>query len=75
MFLKGYPMKGVMRFGKKGKLSPRYIGLLPIVKRIGKVTHKLDLPEDVKAIHPIFHESLLKKYILDEFHALKSESV
>ena len=55
-------MKGIMRFDKKGRLAPRYIGPFPIVKKIEKVTYKLELPEDLKAIHPVFHVSLLKKY-------------
>ena len=44
VFLKVAPMKGVMRFDKKGKLSPRYIGPYLITERIGKVAYKLDLP-------------------------------
>ena len=75
VFLKVSPMKGVMRFGKKGKLAPRYIGPFPIVKRIGKVAYKLDLPESLKAIHPVFHVSLLKKYVPDESHILKDEPI
>ncbi|WMV09953.1 hypothetical protein MTR67_003338 [Solanum verrucosum] len=54
-------MKGVMRFGKKGKLSPRYIGPYRISKRIGKVAYELELPQELAAVHPIFHISMLKK--------------
>ena len=68
-------MKGIMRFGKKGKLAPRYIGPFPIVKRIGKVANKLELLESLKTIHPAFHVSLLKKYVPNESHILKSESM
>ena len=68
-------MKGIMKFGKKGKLVPRYIGPFPIVKRVRKVTYKLDFPEDLKPIHLIFHVSLVNKHILDESYVLKSDSV
>ncbi|WMV29694.1 hypothetical protein MTR67_023079 [Solanum verrucosum] len=54
-------MKGVMRFGKKGKLSPRYIGPYRISKRIGKVAYELELPQELVAVHPVFHISMLKK--------------
>ncbi|XP_059281553.1 uncharacterized protein LOC132035295 [Lycium ferocissimum] len=58
-------MKGVMRFGKKGKLSPRYIGPYQIVRTIGKVAYELDLPADLGAVHPVFHVSMLRKCIGD----------
>ena len=74
VFLKVSSMKGIMRFCKKGKLVLRYIGPFPIVKRFKKVTYKLDLPKDLKAIHLIFHVSL-SKYILDESYVLKSKLI
>ena len=58
-------MKGVMRFGKKGKLSPRYIGPYQIVRRIGKVAYELELPADLGGVHPVFHVSMLRKCIGD----------
>lgn len=58
-------MKGVMRFGKKGKLSPRYFSPYQIVRRIGKVAYELDLPADLEAVHPVFHVSMLHKYVGD----------
>ncbi|WMV46209.1 hypothetical protein MTR67_039594 [Solanum verrucosum] len=54
-------MKGVMRFGKKGKLSPRYIGPYRISKSIGNVAYKLELPQELAAVHPVFHIFMLKK--------------
>lgn len=65
VFLKVSPMKGVMRFGKKGKLSPRYIGPYQIIRRIGMVAYELDLPADLEAVHPVFHVSMLRKCIGD----------
>ncbi|KAK4733376.1 hypothetical protein R3W88_007637 [Solanum pinnatisectum] len=58
-------MKGVMRFGKKGKLSPRYIGPYKISKRIGNVAYELEVPQELAAAHPIFHVSMLKKCMGD----------
>ncbi|WMV19459.1 hypothetical protein MTR67_012844 [Solanum verrucosum] len=68
-------MKGVMRFGKKGKLSPRYVGPYRILKRIGKVAYELELPADLAAVHPVFHISLLKKCVGDPASMVPLESV
>ena len=65
VFLKVSPMRGVMRFDRKEKLSPRYIGPYQIVRRIGKVAYELDLPSDLEAVHPVFHVSMLRKCIGD----------
>jgi hypothetical protein len=54
-------MKGVKRFGVKGKLAPRYIGLFPILKKCGSAAYKLDLPPSLARVHNIFHVSQLKK--------------
>jgi hypothetical protein len=54
-------MKGVKRFGVKGKLSPRYIGPFPILEKCGKVAYKLELPPSLAGVHDIFHVSQLKK--------------
>ncbi|WMV23726.1 hypothetical protein MTR67_017111 [Solanum verrucosum] len=68
-------MKGVMRFGRKGKLSPRYIGPYRIDKRISNVAHELELPQELEAVHPIFHISMLKKCIGDPSLILPTENV
>jgi hypothetical protein len=54
-------MKGVKRFGVKGKLSPRYIGSFPILKKCRKVAYKLGLPPSLAGVHDIFHVFQLKK--------------
>jgi hypothetical protein len=54
-------MKGVKRFGEKGKLAPRYIGLFPILEKCGSVAYKLDLPPSLDGVHDIFHVLQLKK--------------
>ncbi|WMV51125.1 hypothetical protein MTR67_044510 [Solanum verrucosum] len=58
--MKVSPLKSVMRFGKKGKLSPRYIGPYRISKRIGKVTDELELPQELAAVHPILDRQVRK---------------
>jgi hypothetical protein len=60
VYLKVSPMKGVKRFGVKGKLAPRYIRLFPILKKCGTVAYKLDLPPSLAGVHDIFHVSQLK---------------
>ncbi|KAI3494494.1 hypothetical protein L1887_40742 [Cichorium endivia] len=66
VLLKVSPWKGLIRFGKKGKLSPRYVGPFEIIERIGSVAYKLQLPQDLSAIHDTFHVSNLKKCLADE---------
>ena len=68
-------MKGVMRFGKKGKLSPRFIGPFEILSRVGEVAYKLALPPILSVVHPVFHVSMLRKYIPDESHVISLDSV
>jgi hypothetical protein len=61
VYLRVSPMKGVKKFGVKGKLAPRYIGSLPILEKCGSVAYKLDLPPSLAGVHDIFHISQLKK--------------
>jgi hypothetical protein len=61
VYLKVSPMKGVKRFGVKGKLSPHYIGPFPILEKCRKVAYKLELPPPLAGVHDIFHVSQLKK--------------
>ena len=69
------PMKGVMRFGRKGKLHPRFIGPYEILERIGNVTYRLALPLQILGVHNVFYVSMLKKYIADPSHVLQSDPV
>ena len=71
VFLKVTPWKGVIRFGKQGKLSPRYIRPYQIIERIGLVAYKLNLPNKLSQIHNVFHVSMLRKYVFDPSHVLK----
>ncbi|GKF36177.1 hypothetical protein Tco_0112935 [Tanacetum coccineum] len=64
--LKVSPRKGVIRFEKRGKLNPRYIGPFKILKRVGPMEYKLELPEELSNVHSTFHVSNLKKYLTDE---------
>ncbi|XP_074355397.1 uncharacterized protein LOC141695057 [Apium graveolens] len=64
-----------MRFGKKGKLSPRYIGPFEILKKVGTVSYQLALPPYLQNIHDVFHISVLKAYHLDICHVLAHESI
>ncbi|WMV32319.1 hypothetical protein MTR67_025704 [Solanum verrucosum] len=68
-------MKGVMRFGKKGKLSPRYVDPYQILKSIGKVSYELEFPADLVAVHPVFHISLLKMCVGDPASVVPIETV
>nr|XP_016457847.1 PREDICTED: uncharacterized protein LOC107781627 [Nicotiana tabacum] len=75
VFLKVSPMKGVMRFGKKGKLSPRYVGPYKIIQRIGRVEYDLDLPSELETVHPMFHVSMLRKCIGDPSRITPMEDI
>nr|GEZ33832.1 putative reverse transcriptase domain-containing protein [Tanacetum cinerariifolium] len=61
VILKVSPWKGVVRFGKRGKLNPRYVGPFKVLERVGDVAYKLDLPEELSKVHNMFHVSKLKK--------------
>ncbi|XP_059288234.1 uncharacterized protein LOC132041544 [Lycium ferocissimum] len=75
VFLKLSPMNGVMRFGRKGKLSPRYISPYEITRRVGKVAYELRLPAEIFMVHPVFHILILRLYKPDPSHVLNCEEV
>ncbi|GMI79763.1 hypothetical protein HRI_001645600 [Hibiscus trionum] len=62
VFLKVSPWKKILRFGRKSKLSPRYIGPYEILKRVGPVAYQLALPPEMSKIHDVFHISMLRRY-------------
>ncbi|GJU67896.1 hypothetical protein Tco_1254155 [Tanacetum coccineum] len=66
VMLKVSPWKGVIRFGKRGKLNPRYIGPFKIIAKVGTVAYRLELPEKLSRVHSTFHVSKLKKCMADE---------
>ncbi|KAD5960816.1 hypothetical protein E3N88_12288 [Mikania micrantha] len=66
VMLKVSPWKGIFRFGKRGKLSPRFVGPFKILERIGPVAYRLELPLELSNIHDVFHVSNLKKCLTDE---------
>ncbi|WMV55207.1 hypothetical protein MTR67_048592 [Solanum verrucosum] len=75
VYLKVSPMKGVMRFGKKGKLGPQYIGPDRISKRIGNVAYELELPPELAAVYPTFHISMLKKCMSDHLLIILTKDI
>ena len=68
--LKMIPKRGVVRFGKHGKLSPRFIGPFEILERIGTVAYRLALPPSMSSVHEVFHVSMLRKYTPDSSHVV-----
>ncbi|GJX20767.1 hypothetical protein Tco_0223444, partial [Tanacetum coccineum] len=65
VLLKVSPWKGVVRFGKKGKLALRFVGPFEIIEKVGSVAYRLDLPEELNGVHDTFHVSNLKKCLAD----------
>ncbi|GKD38048.1 hypothetical protein Tco_1258255 [Tanacetum coccineum] len=86
VLLKVSPWKVVVRFRKKGKLAPRFVGPFEIIEKVGPVAYRLDLPEELNGVHDTFHVSNLKKCLADptlgpmeilerEFKKLKSSRI
>ncbi|KAL0278067.1 UNVERIFIED_CONTAM: Transposon Tf2-11 polyprotein [Sesamum radiatum] len=75
VFLKVSPWKGILRFGRQGKLSPRYIGPYEIIERIGPLAYRLALPSELSQIHDVFHVSMLRRYRSDPSHVLREPEI
>ena len=70
VFLKVMPKRGVVRFGKRGKLAPTYIRPFEILERLGTVAYRLALPPSLTGVHEVFHVSMLRKYTPDPVHVV-----
>ncbi|KAM2885619.1 hypothetical protein COP2_012770 [Malus domestica] len=70
VFLKLSPWRGIVRFGKRDKLSPRYIGPYEITERIGEVAYRLELPLELSKVHNVFHVLMLRHYVSDPSHVI-----
>ncbi|KAA3461634.1 DNA/RNA polymerases superfamily protein [Gossypium australe] len=75
VFLKVSPWKKILRFGRKGKLSPRFIRPYRISKRVGPVAYQLELPPELNRIHDVFHVSMLRRYRFDPSHVVPVEEI
>ena len=75
VFLKVSPWRKILRFRKKGKLSPRFIGPYEILDRIGLVAYRLALTSELAKLHNVFHVSMLRKYHYDESHILLVQDI
>ncbi|KAA0045601.1 pol protein [Cucumis melo var. makuwa] len=73
VFLKVAPMRGVLRFERRGKLSPRFVGSFEILEQIGPVAYRLALPPSLSTVHDVFHVSMLRKYVPDPSHVVDYE--
>ena len=70
VFLKVMPKRGVVWFGKRRKLSPRFIGPFEILERVGTVAYRLALPPSISSVHEVFHVSMLRRYTPDPAHVM-----
>ena len=73
--MKVTPWKKVPWFGRKGKLSPRFIGPYEVIERIGPVAYRLSLPPELERIHNVFHVSMLRRYRSDPSHVISPTEV
>ena len=75
VFLKVMPKRGVVKFGKRGKLSPRFIGPFEILEKVGTAAYQLALPPRMSGVHEVFHVSMLRRYTPDPAHVVDSGEI
>ena len=75
VFLKVMPKRGGIKFGKRGKLTSRYIEPFEILERVGTIAYRLVLPPSLSGVHEVFHVSMLRKYTLDRAHVVDWEEI
>ena len=75
VFFKVSPWKKVMRFGKNGKWSPRFIGPYEMIEKVGPMAYHLALPPKLDKIHNVFHVSMLRRYRSDPSHVVSSKTI
>lgn len=75
VFLKVFPMRGTMIFGKKGKLSPRYMGPHEILERVNNVAYRVALSSNLEEVHRVFHHFMLRKHLPDQSHFIQLHKV
>ena len=75
VYLEISPIKGVIRFGRKGKFTLRYVGPYEILQRVGEVAYELALPTELASFHLVFHVSMLKKCLGDSTSILPVEGL
>ena len=75
VFLKVSPWKKILHFGKKGKLSPRFVGPYEILEKVGSVAYRLTLPLELAKLHDVFHVSMLQRYRSDTSHILPFQDI
>ena len=75
VFLKVFPWRKILRFGKKGKLSPRFIGPYEILEQIGPMAYRLALTPELAKLHNVFHLSMLRRYRSDRSHILPVQDI
>ena len=75
VFLKASPWRKIILFGKKGKLSPRFIGPYEVLERIGPVSYRLALPLELAKLHDVFHVLMIRRYRSDESHILPVQEI